>query len=113
LTDKAFVVRGGVMELVHLYVSIDLALDRQTYMNLSFFGCDARDAYEICRRNPMKNRQVRVARAGDMRTAGFDPYPQGTPDHLEVRFATRPTDNELERLIAVFGIPIPNPHPAS
>lgn len=100
------------MELVHLYDSVDLALDRQGYYNLSFFGGDGLDWDEICRRNPMKTRRVRCSTAAAMRRAGFDPRPQGRQDHLEVRFGVRPTDSELERLVEAFGDAIPNPHPA-
>lgn len=113
LSDEALVVRGGEMLLPHLYDSIDLAVDRQGYMNLSFFGGDGMGVDEICERNPMKNRLIRVARAGDIRAVGFEPYPQGRPDHLQVRFEDRPTDNDLERLKSAFGTPLPNPHPAS
>ena len=113
LTDEAIIVRGGTMQLPHLYASIDLAADRQGYPNLSFFGGNGLDVHDVCRHNPIRNRQVMFTTAGAMRSSGFDPRPQGDPDHVEVRFTVRPTDDELERLRAAFGGAIPNPSPAS
>ncbi len=48
---------------------------------------------------------------GKLRKAGFVLERRGRFPHLVLTFPAQPSDEDLERLIAVFDEPEPNPHP--
>ena len=100
------------MERAPLWESLGLGLELDGFYNLSFWGDDLLDSVErVTEVSPIPNARVRVARLGSVRSLGYDPYPSEPWPHITVRFEEEPTDNDLDDLVALFGSPIPNPHP--
>jgi hypothetical protein len=110
LNDQAYVIRGGLMVIITLRIAIDTCMERQKFYGLSFFGENGLSVDETARLAGIDNRRMRVSTVGAIRSAGFQPIRSGEYPHLSVRFEVVPTDDELERLVAVFDDDIPNPY---
>ena len=111
LRDDAFVVRGGVMEIPMLVLSLRQAMIEDGFFELSFFGENDLTVEEICKEAGLPNGKICFSTVGVLREAGFDPFRYPPPRlHLCVRFDREPTDTILERLRGAFEDPLPNPH---
>jgi hypothetical protein len=111
LWDETVVVRGGVMALVTVRESVDTGYEQESDYNLSFWGENGYSYVELLAVAPRPNGQIRLSTIGALRALGYDPFRSDPWPHVTVRFEAEPTDDELERLIDVFGEPIPNPSP--
>lgn len=111
LDDDALVVRGGLMRIPTLRYAVDLCKVRHDFYGLSFFGENdaSLDAITRAAGSRLENGQIRMSTVGRMREVGFEPYRSGEYPHLSVEFQWNPSDDDLERLVAVFDEPIPNP----
>lgn len=112
LSDDALVIRGGLMEVASLRISVETCLRVEGFYGLSFFGADGLSIQQIATLAALPNGRIRVARMGALRGIGREPTPRGSFPHLSLEFPTSPTDVELEELAGVFGSDIPNPYPA-
>jgi hypothetical protein len=111
LKDDAFVIRGGVMDLLPLRQALMTCLAYREYYGLSFFGENDLSVEETALSARLPNRQIRVSTVARIRACGHELFRSGDPPHLTLRFEISPTDAELGRLIGAFDLPIANPHP--
>jgi len=118
LADEALVIRGGLMELPGLRTSVQTAFVKDGYYSLSFFGENRMSMEEIIQTaksaypGALPNRQIRLTTAGRFADQiGRKLHREGLVPHLEVRFETNPTDEELLEIEGIFGLPVDNPMP--
>ena len=110
LNDQAYVIRGGLMRIVTLRVAIDTCMVRLGFYGLSFFGDNDLAIDEVALHAALPNPRMRVSTVAALRSIGREPLRSGEYPHLSVRFEVSPSDDELERLVAVFDDAIPNPY---
>ena len=97
------------MDLVSVRTSIATGFAQYAVYDLSFWGEDGYSHDQVLAMVNLPNPRVRLSSVGALRGLGYEPVRTQPWPHLEVRFETDPTDEELERLIRVFEAPIPNP----
>lgn len=118
LKDDTLVVRGGLMELNGLRNSVQTGYVRDGYYSLSFFGADGVTVEEIIAAakanypGSLNNKKIRLSTAGEIEAKiGRKPHREGDFPHLEVRFETNPSDEDLQAIEEVFDAPVDNPLP--
>ena len=112
LDDDALVVRGGLMELAGLRTAVETGYRRDGYFSLSFFGENGMSVEEIIRAardaspGALPHKQIRLTTAGRFaHEIGRKPHREGEVPHLEVRFETNPTDEELLEIEGILTLP--------
>jgi len=66
-------------------------------------------AEDIARAAPFRNRDMRVATVGAVRSLGHDVVVSDEPPHADLVLSCEPTEEVWEALRQVFDLPIPNP----
>jgi hypothetical protein len=104
------------MELPGLHNSVETGYRKDGYYSLSFFGENGLTMKEIIAQaqvaypGALRNGKVRLTTVADfVHKTGQMPYRKGRRPHLEFRFATKPTDDELLEIEGIFGPVLDNP----
>ena len=111
LLDEAFAIRFGVMKVDDLRDAIAHCHRALGFYGLSFYGENRLTPDEIVAFARKPHRKMRKTCVGKLRKAGFVLDRRGRFPHLALRFPVEPSDEELEKLIALFDESEPNPHP--
>lgn len=99
------------MAIVTLRLALDTARAFVGFHGLSFYGENGLSVEQICFEAQLRHGRIRVSTVGRLRSLGLDPFRSGNFPHLSVRYASSPTDSDLEALVGVFDQDIPNPYP--
>lgn len=111
LLDEAFAIRFGLMRVDDLRDAVARCHRTLGFYGLSLYGENRLTPEEIAAFAKKPHGMMRKTLAGKLRNAGLVLERRGRFPHLVLRFAEEPSDEDLERLIAVFDEPEPNPHP--
>jgi hypothetical protein len=109
LADQAFMVRGGLMEVIGMRLAADTCERRHGFCGLSFWGDNGLSVEQVLAIHPLDHGQIRISTVGRVRALGLEPRRWGAYPHLTIRFLFSPTDEQLEELAATFDPPVPNP----
>jgi hypothetical protein len=93
LGDEAFVIRGGLMELLPLRIALDTCQARWDFHGLSFYGDDGLSVPQIVEASDIQHPRIRVT-AGRIRAIGRQVERFGQHPHLTLRFEISPSDEE-------------------
>lgn len=99
------------MDLRHTRQQVKLCKAIQGFFGLSVYGANGYSTEETCKWVPFPNAWCRVVTVGLLRENGYDPFSEGKPPHVVIKWPRMPDDEELKRLISLFDEPQENPHP--
>jgi hypothetical protein len=118
IPDHAIVVRGGVMTETNLRSSLERSMREDGVYDISVWVSADLDADGIAQwvreRDPgceqLPHNRLQESTVGAIRACGADVLlTEPPPGHHSVRFSTRPTDGNLQALVAAFDPPRRNP----
>jgi hypothetical protein len=115
LPDGACVVRGGVMTRKLLARSAERSAREGGSYAISVWADAGLDANAIARaardqgEGYLPHRDMQTSSAGALRSLGYELMQTGPTGHYSLTFPARPTDEELDELMAAFDAPRPNP----
>lgn len=111
LLDETTIIRFGQMDFRHTKQQIRLCKAVKGFYGLSLLGANGYSPDETCKWVPFPNNWYCPVTVGYLRENGYDPFPEGKPPHVVVKWREMPADEELKRFISLFDEPQENPHP--
>lgn len=102
LSSDAILIRFSQSDPKHVMSQIDKCKRLKGFWGLSLFGENGYSAEKTCEIVRFPSNWMRIVTAGTLREAGFRPRRQGKTPHVVLKWAERPTEDEIRRLLDLF-----------